>query len=354
MPEPSVYSLNVHAEYTCRRSGACCTAGWSIPVEPRLRRPLGREWIVPLESGVCPEFRADARACRVHRDLGEDALPESCFQFPRRALIDERGTFVTLSHFCPTAAAMLVDTDAPLAIVDGPRAFPRERRYDGLDARQEWPPLVRPDVLFDPVTYGRWEAFLVAQLGAPDASLTATFERIATTAERLRQWTPERGTLHAWVEDALSRCPSGPLPDFYGFCNPAHAHELAVSTVPPPLEAPALPGRVAEADAELVAVAWDDNQRVVRRYVASKAFGSWSAYDGSGVRTQVAELLLSAAVLRAECVRACAGAARSLDRDLLIQAVRAADWLLIHLVDRPALMARLREVEAYAPAQLDA
>ena len=44
-------------------------------------------------------------------------LPESCFQFPRRTLVDERGTFVTLSHFCPTAAAMLADAAEPLTIV---------------------------------------------------------------------------------------------------------------------------------------------------------------------------------------------------------------------------------------------
>jgi hypothetical protein len=28
-----VYCLSIHADYACRRSVACCTSGWPIPVE---------------------------------------------------------------------------------------------------------------------------------------------------------------------------------------------------------------------------------------------------------------------------------------------------------------------------------
>ncbi|MGE5360921.1 MAG: hypothetical protein ACM3NQ_18035, partial [Bacteroidales bacterium] len=35
-----VRSLSIHAHYSCRHSGACCTAGWPIPVEPDTTRGL--------------------------------------------------------------------------------------------------------------------------------------------------------------------------------------------------------------------------------------------------------------------------------------------------------------------------
>ena len=34
-PVPA-YCLSIHARYPCAHSGACCTAGWPIPVEPPL------------------------------------------------------------------------------------------------------------------------------------------------------------------------------------------------------------------------------------------------------------------------------------------------------------------------------
>ena len=148
-----IFSLDVHASYACRHSGACCTAGWAIPVEPHVRPIAGSAWLVPNADGACPQYDRPSRLCRIHRDHGESMLPVSCHHFPRRALTDDRGTFVTLSHFCPTAAALLVDARKPLTIVSNPPAFRPERGYEGLDARGEWPPLVRPDVLFDPPSF---------------------------------------------------------------------------------------------------------------------------------------------------------------------------------------------------------
>lgn len=350
MSAAPVYSLNVHAEYACRRSGACCTAGWSIPVEPRHPHAGGRGWILPLDDGACPEFDTGPRDCRLHRDVGEHALPESCFQFPRRALQDARGTFVTLSHFCRTAAQMLVDADT-LAIVEQPPAFPASRRYEGLDARDEWPPLVAPALLFDHASYARWERFLVSRLASSSHSPCETLEHIAGAAERLREWTPACGPLTEWTELALTTSAVPPMPGFYSPCLGRAGYAMAVACVPAGLAPPSIPDDWEDSDATLVSPAWHRHRDSVHRYVATKAFGAWSAYDGHGVRTQVAELLLAATVLRIECGRACARAGRGLDRELLVEAVRAADWLLVHLVDRPSLMARLREVEAHVPSR---
>ncbi|MFN7985813.1 MAG: hypothetical protein U0Q11_28550, partial [Vicinamibacterales bacterium] len=127
MSQPRIFALNAHADYACRHSHACCTAGWSIPVEEPKVALLGGQWLLPGDDGACPKLDRQDGLCRVHRDHGELALPDSCRHFPRRSLIDDRGTFVSLSHFCPTAAQLLLEHDAPLAIVEQPAAFPATR-----------------------------------------------------------------------------------------------------------------------------------------------------------------------------------------------------------------------------------
>ena len=339
-----VYTLSVHANYACRHSGACCTAGWSIPVEPRLREDIGTDLLVPVD-GACPEYDRAGHRCRIHRDHAESMLPESCFQFPRRALLDPRGAFVTLSHFCPTAAFHLLEAADPLEVVADPPAFPACRRYDGLDARAEWPPLVRPDVLFDYGSYDLWEQFLVRTLGSSSAPVSDTLGRLANAAEQLRAWTPARGSLEAWTDTVVSAEHSPVLPPRYHRFGSIDAWAIAARSVPAELDAPAWPDALEQTDTTLVAPAWNDLAPLLLRYVATKAFASWAAYQGRGVRTHIAELLVTAAVLRVECARACARAERLLDRDTLFAAVRASDWLLMHLVDRPVLMEALGDVE---------
>jgi len=192
----SVYALTFHAHYACRHSGACCTAGWSIPVEPRLLPLIGVDLLVPDAAGACTHFDGASRLCKIQREHGENMLPGACYQFPRRALIDDRGTFVALSNFCPTAAALLCESDGELAIVPSPPAFPEDRVYEGLDARGHWPPLVRPGVLFDLASYSRWETFIVSTFasGAPAGTALA---RIAATAERLRALRSQSPTYRA-------------------------------------------------------------------------------------------------------------------------------------------------------------
>jgi hypothetical protein len=334
-----VFALNVHASYACRHSGACCRAGWTIPVEPSRRSLIGVEWLLPEPDGACPQFDRPSGLCRVHRDHGEERLPESCYQFPRRALIDPRGTFVTLSHFCPTAAALLVDSEAPLAIVAQPPAFPSGRRYDGLDASGEWPPLLRPDALFDYDSFAAWERYLVHQLGSSAATVTTTLARLAAAAERLRAWRADTGPLLEWttavVGDDREDDPIA-LQRYAPFLT-VDAYRRAVGAVPDGLSAPQLPHDYAEADAELIAPAWDRHARPVLRYLATKAFASWTAYQARGVRAQIAELCLAATVLRVECVRAARTHRHPLDRQVLVEAVRAADHLLVHLADRDRL-----------------
>jgi len=92
-------------------------------------------------------------------------------------------------------------------------------------------------------------------------------------------------------------------------------------------------------------MAWPVFASVVKRYLSAKAFGSWAAYEAFGVRTMVAELIVSELVLRVETARAMHDAQRPVDQELMITAVRASDWLLIHLLDRPSLIKWLGAVE---------
>jgi len=334
------FSLSVHADYACRHSGACCTAGWSIPVEPAIRRVLPVEVLHPSVDGACPEHDGVARLCRVHRDHGESMLPESCYHFPRRALVDARGTFVTLTHFCPTAAWQLFRDDVPLTIAVNPPAFPASRDYDPLDGRDEWPPLLRPTVLFDLESYSRWERFIVDTLAIPQSPATA-LATIAGTAEQLRTWSPAGGTLGAHVEATLDR-PRVPstvetLTRYRPFAALA-GYESILETIPEGLARPDPPTNLATTLATSVAGEWSHFSTPVRRYLAAKAFGSWSAYQGRGVRTLVAELVASEMVLRVEAARACRQAGRALDQPLLHEAIRQSDWLLMHLADRAQLL----------------
>lgn len=348
MDELQVFSLNAHAAYACRHSGACCTAGWSIPVEARTWPLVRVDWLLPDDSGACPEYDRPSGLCRIHRDHGDTLLPESCQHFPRRALLDARGTSVALSHYCPTAAALLLDGTEPLTVVASPQAFPPSRTYEGLDATGEWPPSLRPDVLFDAPSFARWERYLVETLGQSDADPLVALHRVAATAERLRRWTVDAAPLAEWVEDQLEDASpdasAGVDARYVPFTQPA-TWATVYATVPPGLERPALLSDIAGADAQCVEPVWRAHARLVNRYLGAKAFASWTAYQSRGIRTQVAELYATLAVLRVECARACFAAERTLDRALLTDAVRASDLLLVHLADRQALMAWLGKVE---------
>jgi hypothetical protein len=348
-----IYSLSLYANYACRHSGACCTAGWAIPVEVRLLPLLGVKVLVPDAQGTCAHFDRKSRLCLVQREHGEEMLPGSCYQFPRRALLDDRGTLITLSNFCPTAATLLCESEAALAIVASPPAFPEGRAYEGLDARGQWPPLVRPGLLFDFESYARWEAFIVSTL-AGDAPVANQLARIANAAETLRTWTPACGAFTEWVRRALETATADPtVLQLYRAIRTTDVYDALrqfVLVPPKPREGgakrPDVPPTPRRALQSSSLHEWNGEARAVRRYLASKAFASWSAYESRGIRTLVAELLVAEVVLRAECERAIEAAGRPIDRALMIEAIRQSDLFLVHRIDRPRMIEWLGQIEA--------
>src|SRR5438874_2687908 len=114
-------------------------------------------------TGDCVFYHRHSGLCVIHRDLGEPMLPATCRHFPRLAVRDARGTSISLTHYCPTAAASLFRDDVAVEIVESPRAFP-EANYEGLVVTEDdWPPLLRPEVLADPASYAAWEKHMVAR-----------------------------------------------------------------------------------------------------------------------------------------------------------------------------------------------
>ena len=220
------------------------------------------------------------------------------------------------------------------------------RRGYSVRALREMAHARLPRVLFDLATYSRWERFVVNSLDG-DAPVDDAFAAIADAAEGVRAWTPERGTLAAWTETVLSSTtPTGAaraLDCYSPLIEGAYARVCRM--VPAGLPAPDPPNGLDRAWDEYVRPAWPRAARAVRRYCATKAFGGWSAYQSKGMRTLIAEMLVSEQVLRVEAARDCQNAKRPLDRELLIDAIRAADRLLVHLVDRDALVDWLGAVE---------
>jgi hypothetical protein len=163
-PIARIRLLSFHRAYACRHSGACCSAGW----------------IEPLESGVCRHFDAHAHGgCTIQRASGHDALPHACQQFPRVATLSPLGTSVTLSAFCPTAAALLFD-DAAFEIV----TIDDARRYEGLDATNVMPPLLRDGMLMDWDAVATWEELAVATLSTHRHDVDRAMGIIGTASAR--------------------------------------------------------------------------------------------------------------------------------------------------------------------------
>jgi hypothetical protein len=124
------------------------------------------------------------------------------------------------------------------------------------------------------------------------------------------------------------------------------AWQLVADCVPHGAPLAPTPESPDEADAQWVAPAWPDFSLPIRRWLAAKAFASWVALQGEGLRTTVASLRVALGVLRAEAARGSAEAARVLDAGLLVEAIRRADLLLVHLADPEALARRLSRCEA--------
>jgi hypothetical protein len=359
MDQIRVRALSIHADYRCRHSGNCCTTNWDVPVELPVFRSLtdalasGRLAIAPGAEGLEPFMRgpdlpddtaaifertADhrcvflepaSRFCIVHRDLGEEALAATCRHFPRLAVHDSRGIFVALSHFCPTAASMLFRDDVPITIVEEPPSFP-PADYDGLEITDEdLPPLLHPHMLMDAEGYSAWEQHMVGRCADVTRLPESVLATLARDAALLGRWQPGGMSL----TEAVANLPV----DFVeaaavvNLRASLHGFAEAMTAVPDEFRPDPDEDGLDAAFATYVQPSWSAFCPPINRYIAAKAFATWTAYQGRGVATIVRGIEVAVALVRVEASRHCRDAGRLLDAGLLLEAFRGADFILNHL-----------------------
>jgi Fe-S-cluster containining protein len=354
----SVFALSIHADYKCRNSGACCSAGWDVPIEIPIyhslqeamaagllhtsadagsRHPFITEPDVPedvgamfevTDEGRCVFFDRSDHLCIVHRDLGEDALPMTCRHFPRLAVRDRRGTFLTLSHFCPTAASMLF-RDVPVRVVEHPPAFPPSD-YEGLVVEDDaFPPLLTPTMLMDLDGYTAWERHMVAVCADTDRHPEQVLATLVRDARILGRWKPGGPTLVEAVAALPRDTVDAELPATLegGLAR----HREVVLAMPEDLRPDSDEADLEASYQRYLRAVWSEYRAPLNRYLAGKAFASWSAYQGRGIATIVRGLEAALAMVRVEASRECRNAGHAIDPALLLQAFRSADFALNHL-----------------------
>jgi hypothetical protein len=292
----------------------------------------------------------DDGLCAIQRTLGHDQLPSACQHFPRRCLVEPDRVAVSLSHYCPTVARLAFGPAIPPHIVSAPASLVGHIVLEGLDAREALPPLLRPGMLADRTGYQAWERVVIDILTMPHSPEDALAEICALT-ERVRAWTPRDGDLRDAVE--RGRSTGGRLSAEVGRRQDegqrasqwTGEYEVVRASVPAGIDTTPAPDRLDMIDARWVAPAWPQFSRPLGNFLAAHAFGNWCAYHGTGLRTVARSLAAALAVVRVEAARLCAFAERPLDEPLLIEAMRAADLLLVHLADPKTLAARLSDVE---------
>jgi hypothetical protein len=223
---------------------------------------------------------------------------------------------------------MLFRTDVPLAIVSAPAAFPLTD-YDGLTVEDDdYPPLLHPRMLMDYDAYTAWEAHMVRRC----QHLSMAPERVLATLERdarfLSAWQPGLRSLREAVlglpTDVLEATPARTLEESWIL------GRQCLQAVPSELRGEADDEGVDDAFIRRVAPRWEELHAPINRYIASKAFASWTAYQGHGVRTIVHGIAAAVALVRIAAARHCRDAGQALDDELLLEAFRSADFVLNH------------------------
>jgi len=93
---------------------------------------------------------------------------------------------------------------------------------------------------------------------------------------------------------------------------------------------------------------WPEVDRAARAYLAARLFGNWIAYHGQGLHAIVEYLRVCLAVLKLEAARqqqststVTTASTSTSPWQTVLEAIRNADLLLVHLTDAKSLARRL-------------
>ncbi|MBM3751644.1 MAG: hypothetical protein FJW21_10785 [Acidimicrobiia bacterium] len=307
----AVRVLSIHAGYGCQHAGRCCTSNWPIPIEPSQEARLdaliahGRitttsetaaithipdgPILLGRDHGQCVFHDTHAAGgCRIQRVAGHEALPLACRQFPRQSVTDPRGVSVTLSHYCPTARALLDAVTGPVTIVDRALAFPTHEEYVGLDATAQLPPLLHPRCLLE---WDGWWLIEALAVQLVDALPHSALPRLAVAVEHLHGWRPGTAPLRDVVQRAFDLAAVSGVPDWEpdGASLATHVTD-ARAAVPPEWQA--------DAERALATRAPALPDAVIGRCLAAHVFANWAAYTGHGLRTWYRSVEAAGSLLR--------------------------------------------------------
>lgn len=346
-----VRALSFHSTYRCQNTGVCCSSGWEIAVEEEVevrltsllaigardlpngpngfRRmadpPTGcRSSLATVGAARACWFRDEpGQACAIHRAYGEAVLPSACRQFPRVCVLEPDGVSVSLSHYCPTAAGLLFGGPTDFRLVTSTQAFPADWPFEGLDAREAYPPFLRPGVLLGFDGLRVLEEHAVAVLSR--VPVWTALKTIEAAVERARSWTAD----------------SAPIPELLaGYFELSEGGEPRVADPRPVLLASLTEGTRPRADlpdfrpgTARVSAHVD---AALRKYLAARLIAAWIAYQGDDIRSLTRYLRLCLdTVFLFESSRATAEPEAARWKE----AIREADLWILHYCD-PDLLAR--------------
>lgn len=362
-----VEALGFHLPYGCKSSGVCCSSGWPIAVEddvkvrledllPRVRDRLPRDefGFVSMDQpprGCSSALRVDSkgavracwfldgtRTCAVHRNFGEPALPSACRHFPRVTVLDPTRVAISLSHYCPSAVALLFDREAAWGIRDAVTAFPKKASttapaggdiglgYEGLDARRGDPPLLRPDVFLGFDGLAVFERRAVESFERAPSVETALV-RIGLAIETIRGWRYGLGTVPDYIDavfEAISSTAGDSREIDLGSDHITVLAEAIKGSDPPGALPRSSPPRRRFSE---------DLDRALRRFLSARLFGAWISYQGQGLRSVFRYLTLCHELVRTFE----AEQTHSHPADRLKEAMRLSDLWLVHYSDPQVL-----------------
>ncbi|AMY09781.1 hypothetical protein LuPra_03006 [Luteitalea pratensis] len=242
----------------------------------------------------------------------------------------------------------MIVQDSPPGQNDGPDVFlsfdhicaDRRVHLEALDAREAWPPLLRPGVLAGHGAYTAWEARGLTDFLGPACAGMASLSTMLASAlcwtDVLRIWRQSEGSLDVLVSRPWRHPDPNRALRISAAPDALRSRVLLplLSGVPGEWRPSAWPAGLTDASMAGESISRRQADAALGRYLATRLVGSWVAYQGTGLRS-VAASLVYAYVLTALALQATAvDGSSTVTLGRLTSAIRAADWIVLHLLDR--------------------